>query len=306
MRLTLALPHALPQEALAGMAAFARLASYGRRDGIAGDLDVALVEAAGAPRGTPIAPLAARGAGLDPGSAYVLRADPVALVAGRDDVLLAGRVDDLEHEDAVALVGVLNAHFATDGLVFRAPRADTWFVTALEHVPVDADPIESNEPIHPRLPRGRHGATWRRWLSEMQMLLHAHPVNAAREAAGRAPVTGIWISGGGFAPRDLRLAPIEVYAAAGRAGDVARGLAALAGLRTNALPSSLEAADRDALFVLPAAIDAAAFARDWLDPGVAALERGALSGVTLLVAGTAHLRAESPSWWRRLRAKARQ
>jgi len=307
MRLTVALPQALPEDVLAGIAAVARLSSYGRRDAITGDPDAALLEAAGAPHGTPLAPLAARGAGLDTGAAYVLRADPVALVAGRDDVLLAGRVDDLAPEEAQALLAVLNPHFATDGLAFHSPRADAWFVTASDHVPVEADPIAVNEPIHPRLPRGEHGGTWRRWLSEMQMLLHAHPVNAAREAAGRAPVTGIWISGGGIAPREMRLSPLDVHAAAGRAGDVARGLATLAGLRAKALPPSLPMApERDAIFVLPAAIDAAALARDWLDPAVAALERGALSGVTLLVAGASRVRADTPSWWRRIRARGRR
>lgn len=289
MRLTLSVTHALPAET----PALARLSAYATHADI-DDTDAALIEASGAPAGTAVAPLAAIGAGFDPGNSYVLRADPVSLVAGRDDVLLAGRIDDLAVEEAQALAATLDQHFAVDGLAFHAPRPDAWFVTARTRVPVEADPFAINQPIHSRLPRGEHGGTWRRWLSEMQMLLHEHPVNAQREASGRAPVTGIWVSGGGVAPRELRVG-VAVYASPGHASDVAKGLARLANTPVRDVPAELP--PDDALVV----IDDPGLAQRWIARGVAALDRGTIAELTL-IAGTQRWRAARPSWWRRMRA----
>ena len=51
--------------------------------------------------------------------------------------------------------------------------------------------------IDPWLPERRAGAAVRRLQSEAQMLLHTHPVNAAREARGALPVNSFWLSGTG-------------------------------------------------------------------------------------------------------------
>jgi hypothetical protein len=302
MRLSLVFPYASTAGTQDADLVLARLASYGRREDI-DDADAAVVQTLGA-QGAATAPLAALGAGVDPATAYVLRADPVTFVAGRDDVLLAGRVDDMAMDDATTLVAMLNRHFASDGVTFHAPRADAWFVTAHAEVPVETDALRANEPIGPRLPRGAHGATWRRWLSEMQMLLHEHPVNQRREAAGLAPVTGIWVSAGGTLPAGFAAPEISIHAAASRTADVATGFARLARVPVAAPPAGFDALarDRDALIVLSSFDDRVA--RDWLSPAVAALERGTIDRLTA-IAGEGHAsryEASRPSWWRRMRA----
>jgi len=291
MQLTLVVPDLLaaargaPERA----AALARLARYAPAPAAVPDgLDAALLVAAGGTKALPAAPFAALGAGCDPGTAYVLRADPVALVAGRDDVLIEGRVDDLADGDAAAMIATLNAHFADDGLAFHAPRADAWFVT----VAGPARPHTTSLPmvrgaIHPHLPQGEHARPWRRWLSEMQMLLHEHPANAARSAQGHSPVNGIWVAEGGVLAPVRSARELRVYAAAGRVGDVARGVARAAGRAPTAPPADFTAlpTNEDALVVLPSLASASALQRlgdAWLVPAVAALERGALSRLTLL------------------------
>jgi hypothetical protein len=47
------------------------------------------------------------------------------------------------------------------------------------------------------LPAQRDARLVRRLQSEVQMLLHAHPLNAAREAAGALPLNSFWLSGCG-------------------------------------------------------------------------------------------------------------
>jgi hypothetical protein len=310
MRVVLVIPALATLGApLAGVHTLARLAAYAGAPAIEPRGATPLLLAAlGLPPDMPPAPLAARGAGMAIADGDVQYADPVTLVAGRDDVLLAGRVDDLTEADGVALVAHCNAHFAGDGLVFAAPRPDAWFV-ASRGVPL---PTTTPLPdvagaIAPQLPRGAHAKPWRRWISEMQMLLHEHPVNVRREAQGRAPVTGIWLWGGGPAAPSAPPLTFAIAAAAGRDGDVARGLGADASAPTRFADL---AQDRDALVVLPAAREAAALpalARDWLDPLLAALERGTVRDVSLVIddGGTAFAwHVHAPSWWRRMRVRA--
>ena len=50
------------------------------------------------------------------------------------------------------------------------------------------------------LPLGDDTASYRNLLSEIEMALHEHEVNAEREANGLQPVNSLWLWGGGTAP----------------------------------------------------------------------------------------------------------
>jgi hypothetical protein len=312
MRLTLAVPGllALDPAVLAAVPSLSRLARYaGPPATRRGTLDALVLSGSG--EGAGAAPLAALGAGLDPGTSYVLRADPVSLVAGRNDVALAARIDDLDAGEAGALIATLDAHFAADGLTFHAPRPDAWFILQDTAPDMTTTPLASvRGAIYPWLPAGVDAPRWRRWLSEMQMLLHAHPVNAAREAHGRVPVTGVWISDGGRVADSTRDNASAIFAPAGRDGDVARGLARLRGTVAALPPGSIAAlpAKDDAIVVLDRAtnVNAPRLLSEWLDPAVMALERGVLSSLSLLADGegsAAAWHATRPSWRARTMAR---
>ncbi len=327
MRLILAIPDLLAQDpaTLAASPALARLARYaGSPSTRSGGLDAWL---AGAWRvdarpddhsrdndvagddGT--APCAALGAGFDPGTSWVLRADPVSLIAGRADVSLSARIEDLDAAEAGAMIATLNDHFGRDGLKFHAPRPDAWFVT------LDAAPDMATTPlsavrgaIYPFLPSGNDAGQWRRWMSEMQMLLHEHPANAAREAHGRVPVTGVWLADGGRAAPRVAGPPVEVFAPGGHVGDVARGLARSHGQTAGESPPGFAALKgRTDSVVVVARVDAASMARlecAWLHPTMAALERGALASLRVLADGdgvAARWHAQPPTWFERVRAR---
>ncbi len=320
MRLTLAVPDliACDRETLGSARSLARLARYaGEPLTRHGGLDSFLVGESQEHDAAGTAPLAALGAGFDPGAAYVLRADPVSLVAGRADVMLAARIDDLDPSEAGALIATLNAHFDHDRVVFHAPRPDAWFVTIDETPELSTTPLSAvRGSLHPHLPAGNDAAKWRRWLSEMQMLLHEHPENGAREVRRLLPVTGIWISDGGRLADVDRVSPAAIFATAGRAGDVARGLARLAGIAAQEPPANFAS-----LFASPPMQDNAVVAlgpaddaslstldRHWIDPAVTALERGALSSLRLLADGNglaALWHAKRPTLAPRVLAKLR-
>jgi hypothetical protein len=314
MRLTLAAPDllAMNRSLLAEAPSLARLARYaGPPVTQRGALDALLVSQWATWDRAAAAPLAALGAGLDPGSAYVLRADPVALVAGRNDVALAARIDDLDGSDTAALVATLNAHFDRDGLAFHAPRPDAWFVL-VDHTPdLTTTPLAAvRGAIYPWLPGGNDAARWRRWMSEMQMLLHEHPANVAREARGCVPVTGIWLADGGRLAEPRQGPAIPIFAPPGAAGDVARGLAQLGGKSAFVLPTHFAALPEQdgAVVVLDRAEGphASASQLHWVGGAVAALEHGSLTALSLLADGqgvSAKWHAQRPAWTRRAAAK---
>jgi len=314
MRLTLAVPDllALDRTTLAGSPSLVRLAHYAKSPVTRrGTLDALLVSQLATPDTAAAAPLAALGAGLDPGSSCVLRADPVSLVAGRNDVALAARIDDLDEDETGAMLATLNAHFGCDGLAFHAPRPDAWFVI-VDHAPdLTTTPLAAvRGAIYPWLPGGNDAARWRRWLSEMQMLLHAHPANTAREARGRVPVTGIWISEGGRVAETRQRPATTIFATPGTSGDVACGLARLGGAAAFAPPPDFTALpmQNGAVVVLDRAniANAATFQSNWIDPAVAALERGTLASLSLLADGhgmAAGWNAQRPTWNRRAVAR---
>jgi len=51
---------------------------------------------------------------------------------------------------------------------------------------------------------------WRRLQAEVQMMLHAHPLNASREVAGALPVNSFWLSGCGRVQAAAAPVPLQV------------------------------------------------------------------------------------------------
>jgi len=327
MRFTFVVPGlaSLDRAALASSRALARLASWSvARDEPRG-IEAAILAALGAPasdpaRDLPAAPLAALGAGVETGPSFAFAAEPVALVAGRDDVAVAARVDDLDAGEAAALVEALNAHFAGDGLAFVAPRPGTWFATFASRPDLRTTPLDAalGGAMSEHLPEGRDARTWQRWSTEIQMLLHAHPVNREREQAGRVACNGVWFWGGGTLADVGLVAPFRAHAPEGRGGDLLRGLARHARGEVLALPSSFEAtieavpATRPATHVaamLPRVADddaLAALERAWLEPALRWLERGRIASIALVAEGEGRAArswtARRPSMPARLRA----
>jgi hypothetical protein len=144
---------------------------------------------------TPIATISAAFDGLTAGC--WLRADPVNLNLQRDQLLLAEV--QVGSEEAAALCASLNGHFAGQGMEFFAPHPQRWYVRP------DALPLMRTMPlsqviggdVRRVLPTGEDAARWHQVLNEIQMLLHAHPLNEAREARGELTINSVWFFGGG-------------------------------------------------------------------------------------------------------------
>lgn len=250
----------------------------------------------------PIAPHTLAMDGLSPDDALWLRADPVSVQFHQDQLVPLGPERlDVQRDETDALIADLQRHFAAEGLVFLAPVPQRWYLrlNEVETLP-EAEPLDAVEglPLQHHLPRGPAAAVWRRRLNEVQMLLHDHPINQAREADGRWPINGVWFWGGG---RHVPLAlPPGTRLAARHA--LAQALAGAAGMHC-AEPEGLYALqDAEAAMVileLPAGGDAERLTQAlqrteqrWFRPALRALRRGAIRSLGLTCTGPWRMRRE--------------
>jgi hypothetical protein len=144
---------------------------------------------------TPIAPISAAYDGLAAGC--WLRADPVNLALQRDRLLLTGV--QVGSGEAAALCASLNVHFSGQGMEFHAPHPQRWYVR-LDALPqVRTTPLSQvvGGDVRKVLPAGEDAARWHQVFNEIQMLLHAHPLNDAREARGEPTINSVWLWGSG-------------------------------------------------------------------------------------------------------------
>jgi hypothetical protein len=139
-----------------------------------------------------------------------MRADPVHLHLARDHLtLVPGAAFTLIRSEADALCETLNTHFA--GVLAIAPsaeRPDCW-IARLEGAPLpsNAPPLEAaSESVELDLgaqaqrPDTEDAKRAHALVNELQMLLHEHPVNVAREARGEPAVNSVWFWGAGALP----------------------------------------------------------------------------------------------------------
>lgn len=214
----------------------------------------------------PVAPLTLAFDGGEAGEDYWLRADPVHLEARRDRLVLFGpEAVRPEREEADALVAALNRHFAADAIAFVAPHPQRWYLRSLTAPRLLTRELSAaaGTELQPELLSGEDGPRWRRRLNEIQMLLHDHPVNQAREARGAMTVNGLWLWGGGRLPH----VPGRPFSHVASGNPLALALAVRSDAATDA-PRALtgsaaaSACERDARVLVLAEIAAARYGDD--------------------------------------------
>jgi len=223
--------------------------------------------------------------GDDPGDSIWTRADPAHLRVMRDHVVAApSDALTLSQAEADALCEALARHFAGQ-LEVQPCEPKSWCA----RLPGDAPPGDA-------------------LLNEAQMLLHAHPVNAAREARGELPINSLRMWGAGRAPQSAHCRWQSVAAD----DPAVRGAARLAGARHRPLPGSaqewLDRLPEDGCHL--ALLDArqtplTELEQRWFAPLLGALRAGRAGMVTLHVPDGAEevsfetIRGDLRRFWRR-------
>ena len=118
------------------------------------------------------------------------------------EFLACGRMG-LNVDEAQALAEPLRPVFDEAGMQLELSTPDHWHLRlpADTSLPGFAAPEQAlGEDLAQHLPQGAQGRRWRVLLNDVQVLLHQHPLNAARQARGESPVNSLWLWGGGCLP----------------------------------------------------------------------------------------------------------
>ncbi|RDZ28637.1 phosphoglycerate mutase [Lysobacter silvisoli] len=259
------------------------------------------------PRGWPVAAATRQRDAGDAAHAAWLRADPAYV---RPDIngarLLAyGQALHLDAAEAAEFVRPLKPLFGDAGFPIDAPAPSRWYLRlpAGARLPAfDSPETALGADLFEHLPdaadASAEGRRWRALLSEAQVLLHNHPRNAQRIAAGLAPVNSLWFWGAGVLPDHVR----SDYARICSDDEALTALGALAGAAVAGLPPRWAAGEGSTAIDLRRSRDLDALQRDWLAPLCAQLDAGELARIELDFAdGSAYALARGQGWrfWRR-------
>ena len=226
-----------------------------------------------APGAWPVAALSRQADAGDAAGFAWLRADPAWV---RPDIngarlLACGNDLQLTPDDSAALLPALQALLDEAGIRIDAPHPARWYM----RLPQDAEfpgfppPAEAvGTDLAEQLDDDSAGARrWRALLTELQIVLHNHPWNARRAAAGVSPVNSLWPWGGGVLPERVGTRHQEVATAE----EELQALAAAAGAGLVQPAQRFDAGDPPSLLDLRSVRDLRAVAEDWVLPAVTAL-----------------------------------
>jgi hypothetical protein len=255
-------------------------------------------------RDWPAAPFSLLAEGGSPGSGAWICADPVHLRINRNQLILADCTQfRIARDEAEGLAGSINSHFG-DSLVVYPMQAHRWYARLLACPDIETTPLSSvrGGAIEASLAVGPDAMRWHSLANELQMLLHDHPVNLAREQKGELPVNSVWLWGAGQLPQPS-IRPFQFVAAS---NPLARGLAQVSGAQAQEPAANAQAwlalaagrADSVCLIVLdalaaPSQYGQADAGRDalahlehnWFAPLLAALKQGSVGMLTLHLVG---------------------
>lgn len=98
-----------------------------------------------------------------------------------------------------SLEPVFSEHLQSTGLELHEAK-DEWLLRSASPLQLQTVTPEfaAANPLSEILPRGRDAGAVRRLMTEMQMLLHEHPVNASRQARGMPAINAVWVHGEGI------------------------------------------------------------------------------------------------------------
>lgn len=168
-----------------------------------------------------------------------LCADPAQLHLHQECIVLADASSlELAADEIAAVIADLNRNFADLG-EFSAPHPQRWYLRCRQPLPAALPPLSAaaGRTLAASLPQHPTAAPLRQLLNELQMFLHAHPVNSERAAAGRPTLNALWPWGSEIpaGSRDQNLD--AVYGN----DPLTRGLAATTGLVAQPLPANFAA-----------------------------------------------------------------
>jgi hypothetical protein len=177
---------------------------------------------------------------------------------------------------------IFAAHLQSTGLELHAAK-DEWLLKSASPLRLQTVTPEfaAANPLSEILPRGADAGPIRRLMTEMQMLLHEHPVNAQRQVRGAPAVNSVWVHGEGILSD---VSSVSLPAGYGE-DSFLRGVYRLHDQTVGAMPTDAKSLLVQLRGPTVAVIDAPNLEwleAQWLAPLARALLSGAISKLTLM------------------------
>lgn len=237
------------------------------------------------PSSYPSAPIVALGEDFE--GPHWIHAEPIHLAAGLNEVALVPLQpsSELTQAERDAMSEVIRTHIAADGFELR-PSSRGWLIGSNDEFGVSTVPpaYAARHDWKAVLPSGAGAGQIRRLMTELQMLLHDQPVNAARATRGLPVVNAVWLWGSGVATRTPRT---QTSVCVGSDAFL-RGVCKANGwkLPADALSAAAVLESGGTAQSVTCVLDEvspAAFERHWLEPFVAALKQGRIERLELVL-----------------------
>ncbi|QOJ22334.1 MAG: phosphoglycerate mutase [Gammaproteobacteria bacterium] len=167
---------------------------------------------------------------------FWMRADPVHLRIEQNHIMLAdSQAFQITENEAKELMQDLNNNLANYDCALLPLRPDRWYLRLAKIPDMQTYTLGqvTCKNINNFLPSGNDSIMWHKIFNEIQMLLHDHPVNLARESRGELIINSVWLWGGGKLPQSVRSPYTRIWSD----DDFSHALASVSGTTYSHLPA---------------------------------------------------------------------
>ncbi len=217
---------------------------------------------------------------------FWLHLQPMHFMAGLDRLTAAmlHGASDVTRAELAELQPTIGAHLRASAMQLVTTSQDGWLVHSERTLDVRTATPETAaaSPLQQAMPEGRDAPELRRLLTELQMLLHEHPVNVTRLRRGLPEINAVWFHGSGAIQDPQRYALPQAF------GDdlYLRGIYRLNDAAVTAAPVDARALlarlDSRAVAVV-ASDDVDVLEATWIAPLMRALAAGAIGQLEIVI-----------------------
>lgn len=134
---------------------------------------------------------------------WAMRADPVYIQPNREHLVLLGNSGlDLSFKEAEEIVSDINQTYHDTAWQLIVLTAKQWIIEQEQPQQIHCHSLReaTGKNINDYMVKGSDEKKWHGLMNELQMLLHAHPVNQQRQMQGLPTVNSLWFWGSGMLP----------------------------------------------------------------------------------------------------------
>lgn len=250
----------------------------------------------------PIAPISLHeecASVIEGGKDYWIRADPVHLRIEQNHIMLAdSHAFKMTSEEAEGFTSEINRNFMNEEWKILPLHPKRWYIHLKKTPEIKTYTLAqvTCKNINNYLSSGKDGVFWNNKFNEIQMILHEHPLNKAREIRGELAINSVWFWGGGVIPPSIQTSYTKIWSDSNFVSSLSR----LSNIKHDKLPLNASAwlsskTSEDDLIIMDELFVSAQYREayewrenlkkidlEWFAPLYTALKRGEIETLTII------------------------